>query len=128
MKNGQLIKTGGRFWDRKNSLFKIETNLNGIKKFQSRLIFSVTCKTIYYHFSNVSYCTWVFCLFVLVITTNETSKANAVLRVCRERCVWDRCLRNNTKVCLSAVQTQISHQVFLINFTSEMHKWSVCSK
>ena len=31
-----------------------------------------------------------FCLFVLVIPTNETSKTNAVLRVCLWRDVYER--------------------------------------
>lgn len=44
-----------------------------------------------------------FCLFVLVITTNETSKANAVLRVCLGRDMYETdALEIIQKVCLSA--------------------------
>ena len=44
-----------------------------------------------------------FCLFFLVITTNETSKANAVLRVCLGRDVYETdALEIIQKVCLSA--------------------------
>lgn len=44
-----------------------------------------------------------FCLFVLVITTNETSKANAVLHVCLWREVYERDpLEIIQKVCPSA--------------------------
>ena len=115
MKNGQLIKDRWTVLRQEEfSYSKLKQNLNGIKKFQGRLIFSVTCKTIYYHFSNVSHCTWVF-LFVCFGHTYKWNFKNQCCFTCvpLERCVWERSLRNNTKsLSFRKVQHRFHTRVF----------------